>query len=47
MNYNEKEKFLFALEKMYHENPKVKEAMDKLMDKIKEMMDKLPGDKND
>tara|TARA_R100001163_G_scaffold43782_1_gene33027 strand:- start:2406 stop:2543 length:138 start_codon:yes stop_codon:yes gene_type:complete len=45
MNHNEKQKFLFALEKLYHENPKVKEAMDKLMDKIKEMVDKLPGEK--
>mgnify|MGYP003147611470 CR=1 FL=1 len=45
MNHNEKEKFLFALEKLYYENPKVKEAMDKLMNKIKEMVDNLPRKK--
>lgn len=45
MNHNEKQKFLFALEKMYHENPKVKKAMDNLMNKIKEMINKLPGEK--
>jgi len=44
MNHNEKQKFLFALEKMYHENPKIKKAMDNLMNKIKEMINKLPGD---
>lgn len=45
MNHNEKQKFLFALEKMYHENPKVKKAMDNLMNKIKEIINKLPGEK--
>ena len=48
MDHNDKQKLLFAFDKLYHENPEVKKAVDTLNKKIKELMDyKLPGEKND
>ena len=48
MKHNDKQKLLFAIEKLYFENPQVKKAMDKLFKKVEEAVDyKLPGEKND